>query len=284
MSFAECSTDPELKLVQFEPSSLSIYLPKESIVKKELSRYHEDEDEVTYNILYKNKLITLSNFHNINMFFMEQDEEVNDIEIRFNISTDKAKILEKNCHDKSCSSQEAISGRVYQRRDYSASFMYPLPMINEHDIGKEFMNALFIDNYKCISVEPDSIVNHGPFQIDIKFDSNSAAVLPQYHDNIAAFAKFINENDVNVNIEGHRDITENRTGLDTAKNSLPLAEKRAEAIKNLLVKKYGVNLDKIKKIEGYGGSRALASNDTEEGRQINRRVQAYVYANIKPID
>ena len=134
------------------------------------------------------------------------------------------------------------------------------------------MKSLFINDYKCTATEPNSAINNGSFEVDIKFDSNSTIVLPQYYVHIADFAKYINDNQVNVNIEGHRDSTENRTGLDDNKSGLTLAEKRAEVVKNILIKEYGLNPDKIKKIEGYGGERPLASNDTEEGRQMNRRV------------
>ncbi len=46
-SFAECNTDPELKLIKFEPSNLATYLPKESVVEEVVSDYSE-YNEVTY--------------------------------------------------------------------------------------------------------------------------------------------------------------------------------------------------------------------------------------------
>ncbi len=55
-SFAECDTDPELKLIEFEPSGLSAYVPHDTVVNKEVNDGPEDYDS-RYKILYKEKEI-----------------------------------------------------------------------------------------------------------------------------------------------------------------------------------------------------------------------------------
>lgn len=68
-----------------------------------------------------------------------------------------------------------------------------------------------------------------------------------------------------ANISGHAD----NTGSESI--NLPLSRDRAEAVESSLSEL--VNRDGIRfEVEGYGSSEPIASNDTEEGRERNRRV------------
>jgi len=58
--------------------------------------------------------------------------------------------------------------------------------------------------------------------------------------------------------------------------SQSLSERRAHEIETYLVGK-GVKDDRMKS-RGYGESQPIASNDTEAGRQLNRRVEIAIYA------
>jgi OOP family OmpA-OmpF porin len=46
------------------------------------------------------------------------------------------------------------------------------------------------------------------------------------------------------------------------------------------VEKFGISADRLKAV-GYGESKPIATNDTAEGRQLNRRVQAVMETYIK---
>ena len=272
-SFAECNNDSNLRLINFPPSNLAAYLPMDSLIEQNIYNNHNDYI-VRYNLVYKGKPITLfsgSTYSSDLAFFKSFQYET----VKLKNINNTAELKKWECNDKICSyaifSSDDISGE-----GYNTTISYTLPM-NEVHIGEKFMKSLFINDYKCTATEPDSIINHGPFKIDIKFDSNSATVLPQYYANIANFAKFINDNDVNVNIEGHTDKTEVLIDSEVRKYNLELSKKRAEAVKDLLVEAYGVDLAKIKETTAESYQRPLASNDTEEGRQMNRRVQAYIY-------
>ncbi|MDL2223904.1 OmpA family protein [Bacteroidales bacterium OttesenSCG-928-M06] len=70
--------------------------------------------------------------------------------------------------------------------------------------------------------------------------------------------------DVNVKIQGHTD------SVGEAKMNMTLSNNRANAVKNYLVKK-GIDKDRIT-TEGFGYSKPIADNATEEGRTQNRRV------------
>ena len=67
-------------------------------------------------------------------------------------------------------------------------------------------------------------------------------------------------------IEGHTD------NVGGAKFNLELSRKRAEAVKRWLVDKAGISEVRLATV-GYGLSRPIADNSTEEGRAKNRRVE-----------
>jgi outer membrane protein OmpA-like peptidoglycan-associated protein len=72
-----------------------------------------------------------------------------------------------------------------------------------------------------------------------------------------------------VRLEGHTD------SIDSEEYNQALSERRAEAVKNYLVKEEAAEKSKISTV-GYGESRPVASNDTEEGRAQNRRVEVLI--------
>lgn len=76
------------------------------------------------------------------------------------------------------------------------------------------------------------------------------------------FEKFPN---LKIEISGHTDAV----GSDQANQKL--SEDRANAVRKYLIGQ-GIRIDKIEAV-GYGESIPVATNDTDEGRQLNRRVE-----------
>ena len=77
-------------------------------------------------------------------------------------------------------------------------------------------------------------------------------------------------------VEGHTDST------GTAEYNLWLSDRRADAVREMLINDHNVNPDQIKSV-GYGMTRPIADNDTEEGRRQNRRVELVLDAgNVTP--
>ena len=80
-------------------------------------------------------------------------------------------------------------------------------------------------------------------------------------------AKVLQENPkLELIIEGHTD------NVGGAQFNLELSRKRAEAVKRWLVDKAGISEVRLTTV-GYGLSRPIADNSTEEGRAKNRRVE-----------
>lgn len=67
-------------------------------------------------------------------------------------------------------------------------------------------------------------------------------------------------------LRGHTD------NVGTEEYNMRLSLRRANSVKDYLAKKFGIN-PKTLTPKGYGESMPVASNDTDQGRQLNRRVE-----------
>ncbi len=106
---------------------------------------------------------------------------------------------------------------------------------------------------------------------DILFDFNSASLRTESQQTLAALASnFRNYPDEQVTIEGHTD------SIGTPSYNQTLSQQRASAVSSYLSAE-GVPSARITSI-GYGETRPKASNDTPEGRQLNRRVEIHIRA------
>ena len=69
-----------------------------------------------------------------------------------------------------------------------------------------------------------------------------------------------------IEIGGHTD------AVASDKYNQVLSEERVDAVVQYIVKRGGINVKRLIAI-GYGERKPVASNDTDEGRQQNRRVE-----------
>ena len=100
---------------------------------------------------------------------------------------------------------------------------------------------------------------------NLEFDFGKATIRPTSFPSLDRVAALLVEKGFNLQLAGHTD------DVGSAAANLKLSKGRTQAIKDYLVSK-GADASRIK-ATGYGKSRPLASNKTEEGRQKNRRVE-----------
>ncbi|WKB51473.1 OmpA family protein [Eleftheria terrae] len=104
---------------------------------------------------------------------------------------------------------------------------------------------------------------------DAGFDTGRAAVKPQLSTVLDKFATSMRENSATeIRIIGHTD----NTGNDSINNRLSM--ERAASTRDYLVAR-GVPFARIA-IDGRGSHEPVASNDSDNGRSQNRRVEIYV--------
>lgn len=107
---------------------------------------------------------------------------------------------------------------------------------------------------------------------DVNFKSNESIILPQSFHSLDSLAIFlINHPKLEIEIEGHTD------NIGNEMDNQILSEKRAKAIADYLNKKE-ISLRRIR-IKGFGGAIPIESNETEEGRERNRRVEFRIIGN-----
>ncbi len=103
-------------------------------------------------------------------------------------------------------------------------------------------------------------------EVLIEFDFDSSELRPNEYGDVRRIAEFMREHpQADAVIEGHTD------SMGTDRYNQRLSQERARALLDRLVDVEGIAASRIS-ATGYGESRPIASNDTDEGRQRNRRV------------
>ena len=109
--------------------------------------------------------------------------------------------------------------------------------------------------------------------INIEFDSDKWFIRPIYHDELQRVANYLKMYPENrAAIEAY---TDDRGSV--AYNNR-LSQKRAESVRSYLIENFGVDGNKLS-AKGFGKSKPIATNMTDEGRKRNRRAELH----IKPL-
>ena len=140
--------------------------------------------------------------------------------------------------------------------------------------GTEEQTVAVVETVEPMSepTEPEPAAEPVRVELDVKFDFDRAVVRPESYNDIENLADFMKQYQQTTTVlEGHTD------SVGTDAYNQRLSERRAQAVREVLVNQYGVAGSRVDSV-GYGESRPVADNSTEEGRAINRRVEAEVEA------
>ena len=103
-------------------------------------------------------------------------------------------------------------------------------------------------------------------RLNVEFEFDKDIVRAIYGDELEAVANAMKAHeDIELVLEGH---TDSRGKEDYNQD---LSDRRAKAVKAKLTEVYGIPASRISTV-GYGESRPIADNATDEGRARNRRV------------
>ena len=101
----------------------------------------------------------------------------------------------------------------------------------------------------------------------ILFDTGSDDIKAESSPALTEIGQMLQQHaDLRIEIDGHTD----NVGATAANQAL--SDKRAAAVKQYLVKNFQIDASRLSS-KGFGSSRPVASNDTADGRQQNRRVE-----------
>jgi outer membrane protein OmpA-like peptidoglycan-associated protein len=112
----------------------------------------------------------------------------------------------------------------------------------------------------------DALNRDGRVALSIEFDTGKSAIKPESLPIIEQMAALLQGNPaLNVSVEGHTD------NAGSPASNQTLSESRAQAVVAALVER-GIAAGRMTPA-GFGESKPVAGNDTEEGRARNRRVE-----------
>lgn len=111
--------------------------------------------------------------------------------------------------------------------------------------------------------------------LNVEFATESAEIKPRYYSEVNKVGDYMQKYPTTTAvIEGH---TDNVGGHE---HNMKLSRQRAENVVNYLVEKFGIEHSRLS-AKGYGSTRRIAYNNTPEGRQKNRRINAVIDCVIK---
>ena len=139
---------------------------------------------------------------------------------------------------------------------------------NELDKCPDTPSDLKVDADGCPRLREEQV----SIRLDIQFEFDKADIRPQFYSQLKEVAEFlITYGKTTAIIEGH---TDNVGEPDYNKE---LSQRRAESVRNYLISEFSIDADRLA-AKGYGEERPIASNNTDEGRERNRRVVAVISA------
>ncbi|HET9408456.1 MAG TPA: OmpA family protein [Candidatus Sulfotelmatobacter sp.] len=131
---------------------------------------------------------------------------------------------------------------------------------------KQELRARLLQQLNTILATRDSARGLIANMSDVLFRSGSFELLPGARERLAKVSGIVLAYpSLHLAVEGHTD------SIGSDEYNQQLSEHRAEAVRDYLVQQ-GINANSIE-AHGYGKTEPIASNDTSEGRQQNRRVE-----------
>ena len=103
---------------------------------------------------------------------------------------------------------------------------------------------------------------------NLLFDYNKSFIRTKYYPDLDEVVRILKQNPyLNIEIQGHT------CNIGSQNYNLPLSQRRAKSVRAYLMKQ-GIPEERMS-WKGYGLKRPAASNATEEGRELNRRVELH---------
>jgi len=198
----------------------------------------------------------------------------------------KGKVYDKKTSKGLPSSVELIDLATKQliskvQTDEDGDYLITLPIGKDYAFNVNRKGYLYYsDNFLMTNRSPDSAyeknipltpieVNANVVLKNIFFDVNKFELKPESQVELDKLIQFLNENPgLKIEISGHTD------NVGKPADNLLLSNNRAKAVVNYLINKKIIAQRLIAK--GYGATKPLADNKTEEGKALNRRTELKV--------
>ena len=173
------------------------------------------------------------------------------------------------------------------RLKYASKHLRRLRLSRRSDEGKTEQLVESIDEITSIVEEKQTEIDTLKSELaiitiasDILFDSGSATLKLEGADTLREVVGRLNEYPTRiVSVEGHTDNVPIASRLaQQFPSNWELSSARASTAARHLVSQ-GISADRIR-VVGFGELRPIASNDTDDDRSINRRIEIHLYPNL----
>ncbi|GAA4737923.1 OmpA family protein [Flavisolibacter ginsenosidimutans] len=200
----------------------------------------------------------------------------------------KGKVFDKKTSAGLPSSVELIDLATKQiisklQTDETGNYLITLPVGKDYAFNVARRGYLFYsDNYSLKNKAADSTYQKDiplqPIEVDaavvlrnLFFDTKKFDIKPESEVELEKVVQLLQENPtVKIQIEGHTD------NVGSAADNQKLSETRARSVVNYLIEK-GIRPERLV-AKGFGATKPIADNKTEEGRAMNRRTELKVIA------
>ena len=150
-------------------------------------------------------------------------------------------------------------------RDRNASSEGYLFFSQNYNVAKGPASEPYTLNVPLSPITPGSVIELR----NVFFNTASYDLLPASNAELSKLAKLMEANPtLRIELGGHTD----DVGADAA--NLKLSDQRAQAVRDNLIAA-GIDAARIT-AKGYGETKPVATNDTDEGRALNRRTEVTV--------
>jgi outer membrane protein OmpA-like peptidoglycan-associated protein/tetratricopeptide (TPR) repeat protein len=170
--------------------------------------------------------------------------------------------------------------------DEDGNYLTTLPVGQEYAFNVNRKGYLFFsDNYNLSDTKIDSVfianiplqpieVGAGVVLKNIFFDTKKTELKPESIVELDNVIRLMNDNpNLKILINGHTD------NVGTQKDNLQLSNNRALSVVNYLLASKQIAKERLQ-YKGWGASKPIADNVTEEGRALNRRTELTVISNV----
>ncbi len=178
---------------------------------------------------------------------------------------DDVELTAVNPHVGDCPEYEAIKDQVYRN-----DFRHPSKFIDNVEID----TSLIKRKTQVKDPEPPVIITPKTDTLiipDVLFKFDKSDLNPKFINRLDSFVNAIKARSfTKLLITGHTD------NYGTDGYNVKLSQDRANTIREYLLSKLMINADVVE-AKGYGESQPRSTNETSQGRQLNRRVEIIIY-------
>lgn len=128
------------------------------------------------------------------------------------------------------------------------------------------INAMELDEHDITKVRGPKEVTVVLDSRSLNFDFDKSNVKAEYYGILENLKSYMEYNDYEVSIIGHTD------SMGTEVYNMALGQRRADSVKRKLIE-MGLSSDRIVSTSSRGESEPISTNDTEDGRAENRRIE-----------